>query len=324
MLQTYPHTLVYWSPTLSTSSYPHARSGLVKISLAGVLWGTGGLAVQIVREHAPLSPLTISAYRTAIATVVLLGSLLALRQGAELRRLATAHPRRVAVVGLATATYQALYFSSVVAVGVTVATVIALGLAPVLLTTVGAARDRAWPRSATLLPVAAALTGLVLVSATSGSGATGPHPGLGVLAALGSGAAYAAATVLGEPLARGYTPLALTTAATAVGAAALVPAALIGVQLEAGAATTADPTAVATLLYLGAATMALAYWLLYAGLRTTSSATAVVATLLEPVAAALVAAVVLGERLGAPGVFGAALILVAVASLGPGVSPSRS
>lgn len=308
----------------SVLSRPHISAGLAQISLAGVLWGTGGLAVQVVRENAPLSPLTITAYRTAIAAVVLLVALLALRQGAQLRRLIAAHPRRVAVVGLATGTYQGLYFSAVVAVGVTVATVIALGLAPVLLTTVGAARDRAWPRGATVVTVAAALTGLLLVSVTSGAGATGPHPGLGVLAALGSGVAYAAATALGEPLARGHDPLALSTAATAMGTAALVPAALLVVHLGGGAVTTVDPTALGTLFYLGAATMALAYWLLYAGLRTTTSATAVVATLLEPVTAALVAAVFLDERLGTTGVLGTLLILVAVASLRPAGGPDRA
>ena len=45
-------------------------------------------------------------------------------------------------------------------------------------------------------------------------------------------------------------------------------------------------------------TLAVAYGLLYAGLRTVEGSAAVVATLLEPVTAAVLAAVVLGERLG--------------------------
>jgi DME family drug/metabolite transporter len=60
-------------------------------------------------------------------------------------------------------------------------------------------------------------------------------------------------------------------------------------------------------------TLAAAYALLYAGLRTVTGSAAVVATLLEPVTAALLAAVVLGERPGVLGVVGAALILLAVA-----------
>ena len=61
--------------------------------------------------------------------------------------------------------------------------------------------------------------------------------------------------------------------------------------------------------------MALAYGLLYAGLRTTTGSAAVVASLLEPVTAAVVAALVLDERLGVLGVLGTLLILAAVVGL---------
>ena len=61
--------------------------------------------------------------------------------------------------------------------------------------------------------------------------------------------------------------------------------------------------------------LAVAYALLYAGLRTVAGSAALVATLLEPVTAAVLAAIVLGERLGVLGIIGAALILLAVAGL---------
>lgn len=278
-----------------------ARAGLIQICLAGVLWGTGGLAVQVVRDHAPLSPLTISGWRTGIASLVLLAVVAGLRRTREVVALVRAAPLRVAFVGLCTAAYQALYFASVVLVGVTVSTVVSLGLAPVLL----ARRER-------LVPVLAALGGLVLVSTSAGLGETGPHPAWGVAAAVASGSAYAAATALGEPLARLADPLALTTGTTLIGAAALVPVAL----LLGGTATTSDPVALATLLYLGALTFALAYGLLYAGLRTTSSGAAVVATLVEPVTAGVVAALFLDERIGVLGGVGMLLVLAAITSLG--------
>jgi len=135
---------------------------------------------------------------------------------------------------------------------------------------------------------------------------------LGVLAAVGSGSAYAVATAVGEPLARSAEPLVLTTATTLCGACGLVPVAL----LTGGPWLTGDPVAVGTLLYLGALTFALAYGLLYAGLRTTSSSAAVVATLVEPVTAALVAAAFLGERLGPAGLVGIVLVVAAIAGTG--------
>lgn len=289
-----------------------ARIGLLQVCLAGVLWGTGGLAVQVIRDHSSLSPLTISAYRTGLAALVLVALVLLLRRVGDVRRLLAEHPLQAAVVGILTGTYQALYFASVVAVGVTVSTVVSLGLAPVLLTLTDAVRRRRRPGAGEVLPVVLAMVGLVLVSGTAGLGETGPHPGLGVLAAIASGTAYAAATALGEPLARSAEPLALTAATTTVGAVALVPVAL----LVGGPTAPGDPVAVTTLLYLGTGTFALAYLLLYAGLRTTASSAAVLATLLEPVTAGVVAAVVLDERLGVPGLLGMALVLGAVASLG--------
>lgn len=295
---------------------PDPRVGLLQVSLAGVLWGTGGLGVQVVREHVPMSVGTISAWRMGIAAVVLVAAVAVLRSGPSLRQLLRAQPGRVVAVGCGTAAYQALYFGAVVSVGVTVATVVSLGLAPVVLTVAEAVRRRERPGTDRLLVLAAALTGLVLVSVFAGhGGTTGPHPVLGVALAVASGTAYALATALGEPLARSTDPLSLTTATTTVGSLALAPFLIVD-ALRGAPVLTGDPVAAGTLLYLGVLTMALAYGLLYAGLRTADGSAAVVATLLEPVTAALVAAAFLGERIGAWGVVGTLLILVAVAGLG--------
>lgn len=291
---------------------PGSRAGLLQVSLAGVLWGTGGLAVQVIRDAEPLSVVTISAWRMLIGAVFLLAVVALARQTGMLRELVRRRPGGVLVVGVATATYQALYFAGVVAVGVTVSTVVSLGLAPVIVTVVESVRRRRAPDAVHLLVLAAALVGLVLVSVSAGS-AGGPHPVLGVLASIGSGTAYALTTLVGHNLAGTSAPLSLATASTAVGAVALAPLALLtGV----GGSALADPVVSATLLYLGVLTMGLAYLLFYAGLRTAPGSSAVIATLLEPLTAAVLAAIVLGERLGAAGVVGGVLILAAVAGLG--------
>ncbi len=297
-----------------------ARIGLVQVCLAGVLWGTGGLAVQVIRRHVAMSPLTISAWRMGLAAVVLILALLATRQVAGVRTLLRTRPAYAVAVGLATACYQALYFGAVVQVGVTVSTVVSLGLAPVLLTVGEAVVARRRPATAALVVLGLALAGLVLVSGSAGLHATGPHPALGLLMSAGSGTAYAVTTVVGRRVAQVTSPLALTTTTTTVGAIGLLPLGL----LAHGPRTTADPVAMVTLLYLGVMTMALAYGLLYAGLRTTTGSAAVVATLLEPVTAATVAALWLGERVGVLGLVGGALILAAVGGLAirPAVPPN--
>ena len=104
----------------------------------------------------------------------------------------------------------------------------------------------------------------------------------------------------------------LTSGMTLVGAAVLLPC----LAFVDGPRVTADPVALAWLVYLGALTMALAYVLLYSGLRVVAPSTAVTASLVEPVTAAVVAAVVLDESLGPVAVVGILLVLGAVAGLG--------
>lgn len=296
-----------------TASRPGARWGVPQIALAAFLWGTGGLGVQLVREQVDMSVLTISAWRIVLAALPILLLLVARRAGPGLVALLRHHPRRVLAVGLSTAGFQVLFFAAVTWVGVTVATVISLGLAPVLLTFAESVVARRAPSPGRLLVVGAALSGLVLVSlATAGAGVTtGPRPLAGLAAAVLSGAMYALATGWGGTLARDAAPLVLTAATTSVGVVALVPLALV----SGGPKVSADPQALALLVYLGAFTMGIAYAAFYAGLRTTRGSTATLVTLVEPLSAAALAAVVLGERLAPTGLVGAALILAAVAGL---------
>jgi DME family drug/metabolite transporter len=290
------------------------RLGLLQVCLAGVLWGTGGLAVQVIRHRSELSVLTISAYRMAIAALVLGVVVAAARRFPELRAVLRDHPGPVVLMGLSTAAYQALYFSAVVWVGVSVSTVVSLGLAPLLITAWESLRARALPHPTQLAVLGAALAGLVLVTVSTDPSSASPHPTWGLLASMLSGTGYAVTTLLGRRLAQGTNPLALTTGATLVGACALVPCGLAS-GLTGTPLTSGNLVVLGTLLYLGVLTMALAYGLLYAGLRTVTGSAAVIATLVEPVTAAALAAVLLDERLGPAGVVGAALILLAVGGL---------
>ena len=296
-----------------TASGAGTRWGVPQIALAALLWGTGGLGVQLVREQVDMSVLTISAWRIVLAALPILVLVVVRRAGPRLVALVRHRPRRVLAVGLSTAGFQVLFFAAVTWVGVTVATVVSLGLAPVLLTAAESVGARRAPSPGRLLVVGAALSGLVLVSlATAGAGvATGPRPLAGLVAAVLSGTMYALATGWGGALARDAAPLVLTAATTSVGVVALVPLAL----LSGGAKVSADPQALALLVYLGVFTMGIAYAAFYAGLRTTRGSTATLVTLVEPLSAAALAAVVLGERLAPSGLLGAALVLAAVAGL---------
>jgi DME family drug/metabolite transporter len=290
-----------------------ARSGLLQVCGAGVLWGTGGLVVTVLHRRLGWGAMTISAWRMALAAVALIGFAAVTRRSGFVLETLRRHPALAVLVGCGTALYQGLFFVSVLLVGVSVATVVSLGLAPVLAAIWEHATARTRPSAREAGVLVAALTGLVLISAT-GSPAPGNEPTLGLFLAVASGATYAATTVLGHTLASRVDSVALTTCATAAGAVALAP--FLGLAAASGEPPlTPDAVSLALLIYLGVATMALAYGLLYAGLRTTSGAAATVATLVEPLSAALLAVLLLGERLSWPALLGGALILLAVVTL---------
>lgn len=302
----------------STASrrYPRLWHGLVLVCLAGVIWGTIGAAVELIHEGSRLSPLTISAYRAVVAVVALLAASAAAGRLGTCLALARHEWRRVTAVGLLTATFQSLFFLAVVAVGVGVATVVCLGIAPVLLLVLGSTRRRRLPSLAQSLTVSAAVGGLVLVTLAGSGGAHGPNAVLGIAAALGSGAAYALSADVAAPLSQRLDTLTVTTATMCVAAAVLVPSGLALALLREETLTTTLPGSWLLIAYLGVVTMAFAYALMFAGLRTTPSGTAVVATLLEPVTAVLLAALLLHERLTVTGVIGILLIVTAIGGLG--------
>lgn len=313
--------------TTTSSSRPaavtHAWRGLLLVSSAGVIWGTIGPAVHLAHEWSGLSPLPIGANRAVAAVLALVVASLATGRLGTCLTLARDHWRRAIVMGLSTAAFQLLFFVAVLTAGVSVATVVALGLPPVLLLGLSSARRRRVPSPGQVATVATALIGLGLVSLVGGAREGAPHAVLGILAALGSGTAYALSTEAGAPISRQHDALSLTTVTMTVAAMALVPGGLLVAHLRGEALTTAHVGSLLLLVYLGVVTMAFAYVLLFAGLSSTSSGTAVVATLLEPVAAVLIAVLLLGERLAPAGVAGAVLILVAITTLGrrPGEEP---
>jgi DME family drug/metabolite transporter len=260
--------------------------------------------------------LTIGAYRAiAAVTTLVIASLVTGRLHTCLG-LARSLWRRVILTGLSTATFQLLFFVAVVATGVSVATVVSLGLPPVLLLALSSLQRRRAPSPAQIITVATALVGLGLVSIAGGTGDEAQNAALGILAALGSGTAYAVSTHVGAPLIREHDALTVTTATMSVAAAALIPGGLVLAYLRGEAMSTTDAGSWLLLVYLGVVTMAFAYVLLFAGLRSTTSEAAVVATLLEPVTAVLIAVLLLDERPTAAAALGTLLILAAIATLG--------
>jgi DME family drug/metabolite transporter len=275
---------------------------------AALCWGTSGLSGRVVADRAGLSALDIAWYRLAIGTVAL-----AAAWAVTARRRGPAVPvtRPVAVrlvlVGAGLAAYQFAYFSAVEQAGVSIATLVALGLAPLLIAVGGTLLGSGRPDRATTAALGVALGGLTLLVGVSAGAGTGTAVLLGALTATGSALGYAVVTLAGGGVPAGVP---VTLAGFAGGALLLTP-----VVLARGLTVPSDGVALAVLLYLGLVPSALAYGLFFTGVRTVPGAVVSIVTLLEPLTATLLATVFLGERLAPAAVAGGALLLAAVAGL---------
>jgi DME family drug/metabolite transporter len=289
-------------------SSPAAGRGFLLVVLAALCWGTSGVSGKIVAERTDLGPLDIAWHRMAIGAVVLLAAhLLTRRRRAGTALVATRGTAvRLFLVAAGLAAYQLAYFAAVATAGVSIATLVALGLAPLLIAVGATVLGHGRPDRATLVALVVALTGLVLLVGISAN-AGGTAVVLGALLAVGSALGYAVVTLSGNGVPAGVP---VTLVGFVGGALLLTPATLVT-----GLTLTTDPTALAVLLYLGAVPSALAYGLFFTGLRTVPGAVASIVTLLEPLTATALATAFLGERLAPAALAGGVLVLAAVAGL---------
>jgi drug/metabolite transporter, DME family len=263
--------------------------------------------MELVARHSPMSPLLVGFFRMAIAAPCLF---LAARAVEGTIRLPAGRDRgRIVVAGLAMGAYQVCYFWGVAKTSVAVGALVAICSAPLFI--VGLATLLLGERLTATMAVA--LAGGVLGAAllTLGPHGLGTMPAGfagGVLLALGAGFMYAVYAVVAKDLIGRLPPLAV--AALTFGVAAVVLAPALAAEPVAGGLA-----AWALLAYLGLVPTALAYILYMVGMRTTPVTVSGVLALVEPLTATLLGVLVFGNRLGALGGLGAALLAGAVTVL---------
>ncbi|MGW1076974.1 DMT family transporter [Streptomyces sp. NPDC002537] len=297
------------------------RRGLLCVAFAAASWGTTGATADLVMGDSGLGPVALTFWRTAGGLVLLLlaRALLSRRAGrADIRATRPYEPRprrlaRLLVTGAGLTVFQAAYFAAVAGTGVAVGTVVTLGAAPVLVALGGRVfmgeRLGAGGRSA----VSGAFAGLAVLML--GNGGTGTVRPAGVALALLSAAGYALLTLYARHSGRegrAADPFTTTLTSFAVSTVCLLPlAAAEGLWPH----TRELARTLGLMAYLVAVPTALAYALFFAGLVVVRATTATVITLLEPVTAAVIAVLLLGERLTAATALGTAVLLSAVAGL---------
>jgi drug/metabolite transporter, DME family len=295
------------------------RVALQQMTIVGVLWGTIGPAVAYVDDHAGLSAVQISVWRIAIAAAVLTAYWLLrgrrrARIAGDLGRPSRPLVLRCLAIGVVTTGYQLAYFAAVASAGVPVPTFIALGLGPVLVAFGEAVLFRRRPDARTLAVLVAAIGGLALLMVGKPAEVTAG----GVAFALASAVGAAIAVLAAGSVSRHVDATLLNTLAAVGGLAVLAPLAAV----TGGPGTARDAGSILLLVHLGVVVSVLAYGLYFAATRVLPSTHVVILTLLEPLTAAALAVLLLGQSLTPASVAGGALLLGAVVAL-RGVTPAE-
>ena len=285
---------------------PGVSAAMAAACFAGCLWGTGALVVNLLIQRHGFRPETISFWRFVVGSIVLLTffgrpSLWRALRGQRLAVLAA---------GSCMSLYVLAWFLGIERIGASIPTLIALCLPPVLVTAWAVLRGRETLDARLGLLVAAALGGTALIVSRHG----GPSEAVaadvmlaGVLYSVASAVLYALFSLVSGRLSATLGAGPATTCLTVVAAAVT--------GLSAIARPLAWPDEVAPeawLLYLGVVTAALALLAFSWGAARLSPTALTVATLLEPLTAVLLSALLLGERLGVAQWMGAGLLLASI------------
>ena len=273
------------------------------VVLAAVCFATTGTAQQLGPDGS--SPLGVATIRFFIGSLILF--FIAFLRPSRSRTVARAP--LAARVWIATAFGQALYgaafFSAVRSTGVAVGTVVALGSAPLITGAISAMSLRKVPALSWLGTTVFAIVGMSLIV---GSGKESQVTVSGVALALCAGLGYAIFALGSKTILSSGVSSELAMAKVFGIASLMLAPTLLFVDLE----WLTHTDAIVMVLWLGVVTHALAYWSYATGLRHLEPSQTTMITLVEPVVATLLGAVVLSER---PTVLAWCGIFVVIASL---------
>jgi DME family drug/metabolite transporter len=290
------------SSVVEFSSPARTRTGPAFLIAAGLLWGTGGLAGAYLAVHASLHPLVVATYRLLLGGVLAV-SLLWPAGGLRGLERSRAVARRLLAAGVLLAFFQAAYFASVLLTSVSIGTMTTIGSVPMFVALADCVRSRRLPNAGSVVAIVVAVLGLVLLTWSPGDVTDRTRLAAGVVLALAAGAGFAVLTFVMRTPVQGLDPLRTTAFGCLVGGLLLLP-----VALGLGMAVPLRGDVIAVTVYFGLFPTALAYAAYFRGLGDSPVLPAALAALLEPLTAALLGALLFGDRLGFTGWCGAALL----------------
>lgn len=291
-------------------------SGLPSVALAAILWGTVGVATKMIYQISQTNALSIGFFRLAFsvpAMLLLYRAVYGLPAGKPQSRRDLG---LMLILGGAMALYQVCIFGAIPKVGVAIATLIAICVAPIIVAILAGWLLGEKLSGRVLLALLLAVSGTGLLVGWQEVNGEQRQMVSGILLALGAALSYGVVTICGRMLSGRYTSLYPITVGFGAGAVLLLPFTLVG-----GLTLDYAPAGWLLLLYLGIIPTAIGYWLFLYGLRWLPATVASIVTLIEPLTATILAGLLFSERLAPAGIMGAGLLLTSMILL---AGPSKN
>lgn len=278
--------------------------GILAVVAAAILWGTTGTAATFAPD---VSPIAIGAAAMGIGG--LLQALVAHRSIVQSAPVLRANRWHLVVGAVSVAIYPLAFYASMRLAGVTIGAVISIGSAPLLAALVeyrldGLPLTKRWTAGA-----AVGLTGMALITVAESlahSNLSGTAPAFGVALGLMAGLTYAVYSWSARKLMRAGVPsLGAMGATFGTGGLLLLP-----ILIATGAPFLLSWTNAAVGIYMALVPMFIGYLCFGYGLFRVEASMATTITLLEPVVAAVLAVIIIDERLPIMGWVGVGLIML--------------
>lgn len=271
------------------------------VLFGAILWGTTGTAQTFLPDSA--HPFIISAGRSASGGLFLLILLVLFK---KIQFLSWAW-KQTLYAAICISLFQLLFFSSVRLTGVAIASVVAIGSAPVFSGLIEWIFLKMRPTKIWGGSTALAIIGCLFLFVTKGEANINP---LGILYSLVAGLIFALYTMTSKSLLQKEDAISVVAMTFSLSALLLTPFYFIF-----DVSWLKDAGNVGIIFYLGIATTSIAYVLYGWGLRKIPASSALTLSLAEPTTAALLGVIVVGELLSATSWVGIGLLLGSIAIL---------
>lgn len=271
------------------------RVAFLFVLIGAILWGTAGTAQTFMPQT--VHPLGIGASRLAVGGFTLLIILLIMKK-MSFRN----WPWKPTIyAALSMAVFQYLFFSSVRLTGVAIGTVVTIGSAPIFSGIIEWLVIKRRPTRVWVVATLFAIVGCSLLFLNKSGVVVNP---IGVLMSLGAGSLFAIYTLVNKEVLETVPTVPSVAVIFSLSAVMLFPFLFI---FETEGLFTARGFSV--ILFLGLATTSIAYILFSTGLKHIPSSSAVTLSLAEPLTAAILSVIVVGEQLSFTSWSGVVLLL---------------